>query len=72
MNSLCQEAGLDIDLIQFSTNQLTRFVLDPSSISLTKKGSISHPALPALFQLSHRFCYTTDKKRMEVIKPKVT
>ena len=72
MQSLCQEAGLDIDLVQFSTDQLTRFVLDPSNISLKIRVSISHPVLPALFQLSRDFCYTIDKKRMKVLNSSVT
>ena len=67
MEILCQEAGLDIDLSKFSNDQLTRFVLDPSSMSLTQRISISHPVLPALFQLSRDFYYTIDKKRMQKI-----
>ena len=67
MSSICQDVGLDIDLTQFSNDQVTRFVLDPSSMTLTKRISISHPPLPALFQLSRDFCYTIDRKRMKVL-----
>ena len=63
MNNTCQGAGLNINLNLYSSQQLTQFVLDPSSINLKQRVSISHPILPQLFQLSRDFCFAIDRSR---------
>ena len=68
MNNVCQQADLNIDLNSFSNRMLAQFVIDPSSMNLRERVSITHPVLPSLFQLSRDFCYSIDRKRMEKLK----
>ena len=63
MISICQESGISIDIYKYSSNEFCQFVLDPSSINLNQRVSITHPALPLLFQQSRDFCYFIDQVR---------
>ena len=66
MKKLCHEAGLKIDIDNFTNSELTQFVLDPSSLNLKNRISINHPILPKLFQLSRDFCYKIDRSRIKL------
>ena len=51
MNTICQEARLKINLYSYSSQELTQFVPDPSSLNLKQRVCITHPILPKLFEL---------------------
>ena len=63
MTKICQDAGLKIDLSLFSSQQLTQFILDPSSNNLKERDSISHTILSRLFHLSRDYCFDIDRMR---------
>ena len=66
MKNMCIEADVKIDIDNFTNNELTQYILDPSSLNLTNRVSINHPILPKLFQLSRDFCYKIDRTRMKL------
>ena len=47
---------------------LCQFVLDPASMNLHTRVSISDPILPAMYRLSRDLCYQLDKSRMDHIQ----
>ena len=67
MANLCKEDDLDIRLSELSHKHFTQFILDPSSLNLTKRVNITHPLLPTLFQLSRDFCYYIDSSRKKAL-----
>ena len=67
MKNLIHLAGLRIEIDKFSPKELTQFLLDPSSLNLAKRVSISHPILPNMFQLSRDFCYKIDRCRQNTV-----
>ena len=69
MTSICQEAGVNINLSLLSSSQLTQFILDPSSMNLKHRVDIRHPILPSLFQLSRDYCFAIDKRRTASLMP---
>ena len=64
MTNICQQAEIPIDLNELSSNEFCQFILDPSSISLSRRVNITHPVLPQLFCLSRDFCFAIDKERI--------
>ena len=63
MNTICQDANIDINIKTFNDPQFTQFVLDPSSMNLRKRVNMNDPILPSLFQLSRDFCFSIDRNR---------
>ena len=47
---------------------LCQFLLDPASMNLPTRVSMSDPILPAMYRLSRDLCYQLDKSRMEHIQ----
>ena len=47
---------------------LCQFILDPSSLNLPKRVSLSDPLLKDFFKLSSEFCFIIDKTRVNLLK----
>ena len=67
ITSICTENKIEIDVKKLTHEQFTQFILDPSSMNLSKRVNINHPALPLLFQQSRDFCYAIDRIREKLI-----
>ena len=67
MASICHESGISIDIDHYSSSEFCQFALDPSSLNLAKRVSITHPVLPLLFQQSRDLCYSIDKTRSHIL-----
>ena len=58
------QSEIEIDLTKFSSNEFTLFILDPSSMSLSRRVNINDPVLPQLFNISRDYCYVINKTRL--------
>ena len=58
----------NINLHELKHKELTQFIVDCSSMNLSKRISISDPMLPAFYKLSRDFCYALDKIRTNKLK----
>lgn len=70
MNSICEGAKIKIQVNDLNNKEFTQFLLDPSSMNLRKRVNINDSVLPQLFKISHDFCYTVDRTRARLLKPK--
>ena len=66
--TLCQSNSINIEHILEDKEQLTQFILDPSSMNLPVRININDPILAPLFMLSRDLCYALHKLRMKKIK----
>ena len=66
-DELFRQTGNMMIMSDFSHNEetLTQFVLDPTSLNLSRRVSMTDPNLPQFFRLSRNFCYLVDKRRRE-------
>ena len=65
IEAICGEAQTIINfntLIQ-NSEELTQFILDPSSLNLHNRISLSDPILPEIFRLSRQLCAALDQER---------
>ena len=71
-SNLCTESKADIQFNNIHENEdiFCQFVLDPSSMNLQNRISISDPILNRLFQVSRDFCYTIHVTRMKTLEHK--
>ena len=68
-HKLCTLSRNKIDFENICQNQetLTQFILDPTSLNLSERLSLSDPMLNDFFKLSRSFCYKIDKTRIELL-----
>ena len=59
--------NINFQLITEDPKHLCQFILDPSSMNLPVRVSISDPILSEMFKLSRDLCYKLDKTRTELI-----
>ena len=71
---LCQQSKTSIDFEAISENKtkLCQFLLDPSSLNLDSRISMSDPLLHDFFMLSRDFCYAIHTTRMKILKQKAS
>ena len=69
LENLCTLTQNNINLEEFKHNEkvLCQFILDPSSLNLSKRVSAQDPILPDLYKLSRDICYTLDKTRIGLL-----
>ena len=60
--------NINFDEIISDPEQLCQFILDPTSLNLSIRLSLSDPLLKEFFQLSRDFCYIIDKTRIQLLK----
>ena len=51
--------------ILYNKEEVTQFILDPTSVNLTSKINYSDPILPEIIKKCRDYCFVTDKERME-------
>ena len=59
---------LNFEDIAENEQLLCQFILDPSSLNLPKRVSLSDPLLKDFFRLSREFCFIIDKTRVNLLK----
>ena len=59
---------IDFDEISKNEENVTQFILDPTSLNLPVRVSLSDPLVSEFFKLSRQFCYTIDKTRIRLLK----
>ena len=69
---LCQQSKSkpDFHSIQNDKTQLCQFILDPSSLNLANRISVSDPQLDSFFKLSRDYCYSIHSRRMKILQQK--
>ena len=69
LQNLCSLAQTNINLEEFKNKEevLCQFILDPSSLNLSKRVSPQDPILPEFYKLSRDICYTLDKTRLGLL-----
>ena len=72
IDQLCQFNGFLMRDYYANPEELTQFILDPSSMNLSKRIHINDPILPELFKLSRDLCNAIHKLRMRLIQNKNT
>ena len=70
LRQLCLQTRSNINLDEISKDEknLCQFILDPSSLNLETRVSLSDPAIHALFKFSREYCYTIDKTRIGLLQ----
>lgn len=68
--NLCNTSGFDFNSVLSDSEQITQFVLDPTSLNLKLRISASDPHLATFFKLSRDYCYSVHNRRMEILKQK--
>ena len=59
---------INFDEILNNKLNLTQFILDPSSINLPVRVSLSDPVISAFYRLSRQYCYKLHKTRIGLLK----
>ena len=59
---------VNIDLIMQNPENLTQFILDPTSFNLENRVHRDDPIVPLLFRLSRDLCYSIHNARMKKLK----
>ena len=70
LRQLCLQTRNKINLSEISEDEknLCQFILDPSSLNLKTRVSLSDPAIHTLFKFSREYCYTIDKTRIGLLQ----
>ena len=66
----CNMSKTEIQFEKMSKNpeELTQFILDPTSFNLTNRVNISDPIVKTLFGLSRDICYSIHTERMKILQ----
>ena len=66
IDALCHHSASRVIFANILENkeELTQFILDPTSMSLQSRISQSDPMLPEIIQKCRDFCFVTDKERV--------
>ena len=59
---------VNMDLIMQNPENLTQFILDPTSFNLENRVHRDDPIVPLLFRLSRDLCYSIHNARMKKLK----
>ena len=51
-------------------NMLVQFILDPTSLNLQSRVSVSDPNVGLFFQLAKDYCFSIHNRRMSILKQK--
>ena len=70
LEKLCMMTKNNINLLEIISNEkiLCQFILDPSSLNLSKRVSLSDPVINMFYKFSREYCYLIDKTRIELLK----
>ena len=70
LRQLCSHTRNNINLDELAQDEknLCQFILDPSSLNLETRVSLSDPSIHALFKFSREYCYIIDKTRIGLLQ----
>ena len=70
LRQLCSQTRNNINLDELAQDEknLCQFILDPSSLNLETRVSLSDPSIHALFKFSREYCYIIDKTRIGLLQ----
>ena len=60
--------SINFDEILKNEQNVTQFILDPSSLNLPVRVSLSDPVISDFYRLSRQYCYKLDKTRTGLLK----
>ena len=60
--------SINFDAISNSEHNLTQYILDPTSLNLPVRVSLSDPVVADFYKLSRQYCYKIDKTRIGSLK----
>ena len=65
ISQICTQSvsNIDFNLIQSNQKDFAQFLLDPGSLNLHQRISMSDPRLPILFKKCRDYCFLADKER---------
>ena len=69
-DQLCKKTKnqISFDDILKSEEKLCQFIIDPTSLNLQSRVSLSDPLVPVFYKLARDFCYIIDKTRIGLLK----
>ena len=69
-SQLCQKTKNQIIFNDILKNEetLCQFIIDPMSLNLQSRVSLSDPLVPVFYKLARDFCYIIDKTRIGLLK----
>ena len=62
---------IDFEKIEQNEDNLCQFILDPTSLNLPMRVSLSDPVMKYFYRLSRYFCFIIDKTRTRLLKEKL-
>jgi hypothetical protein len=62
---------IEFEKIEQNEEHLCQFILDPTSLNLPVRVSLSDPLMKDFYRLSKDYCYLIDKTRIRLLKEKV-
>ena len=70
LKELCISTKNQIQLDEITTSEemLCQFILDPTSLNLPIRVSLSDPLVTKFYKLSRDYCYIIDKTRIGLLK----
>ena len=73
IRTLCKlsKTNINFDEIVKSEDELCQFILDPTSLNLPERVSLSDPVMNDFYRLSRDYCFKIDKTRIRLLKDKV-
>ena len=69
MKQLCKITKNNIDFNKIISDEkvLCQFILDPASLNLTNRVSLSDPLISQFYKFAREFCYLIDKTRIRLL-----
>ena len=70
LRQLCMQSKSKVNLDEIMKEEqiLCQFILDPSSLNLKSRVSLSDPIIQRLFKFSREYCYIIDKTRIGLLQ----
>ena len=69
-SNICSENDLKFEEMTSTDENLCQFILDPSSLNLSKRINICDPELDKILRISRDYCYAINSTRMKILARK--
>ena len=69
-SNVCSENNLNFEEMTSTDEQLCQFILDPSSLNLSKRINICDPELDKILKISRDYCYAINSTRIKILARK--
>ena len=72
-SDLCKQSKSNLNFCEILTdkNKLVQFILDPTSLNLQQRISVSDPKVDLFIKLARDYCFSVHTKRMQLLKQKM-